>query len=177
MDFTFAPVDSIVNKVAQSGIRFLDPDTFYIPGPRISIDLAQCLWQGMVLREADFRAWVRDLRPEDYRGAFVAVHCSADALVPAWAYMLVAAALSTSASLVVHGTSDDLERLLTQRAIDAQINPADFADAKVVVKGCGHHPIHVSFHTALTQKLAPVVASLMFGEPCSTVPVFKKTKS
>lgn len=177
MDFTFAPVDSIVNKVAQSGIQFLDPDSFYTPGTRISIDLAQCLWQGMVLREADFRAWVRELRAEEFQGAYVAVHCSADALVPAWAFMLVAAALSTSAALVVHGTADDLERLMTQRAIDDKINPTDFMDAKVVVKGCGHHPIHPSFHAALTQKLTPVVGSLMFGEPCSTVPVFKKAKS
>lgn len=171
---TFTPVQTITNKVAQSGIISLDPDDFFTPGSRAEIDLAQCLWQGMVLREADFRQWVSALPLEEYRGAFVAVNCSAEAIIPAWAYMLVASALSPVAAMVVQGTAEDLERMLTARAIETGILPSDFADARVVVKGCGVHPVHPSFHVLLTQKLTPVVRSLMFGEPCSTVPVFKK---
>jgi hypothetical protein len=167
-------VETITNKVAQSGIITIDPDDFHTEGKRIHLDLKECLWQGLVLREEDFRNWVKSLNEEDFRGAMVSVGCSAEALIPSWAWMLIAARLSGVAADAVFGTPDDLERHLTLKQITQRIRPEDFSEARVVVKGCGMHAVHPVFHTEITRLLTPVVRSLMFGEPCSTVPVYKR---
>jgi hypothetical protein len=165
----------IVNRVQKSGLRTIDLEEMYIPGDRAELDIADQLFQGLILREKDFREFVKEHDWNQYEGKYVAVHCSADAVVPTWAYMLVASKLSGVAKYFVHGTLVDLERELIVSQIQ-ELNTQEFEGAKLVIKGCGELPIPESVYTSLMQKLTPVVSSIMYGEPCSTVPVYKARK-
>jgi hypothetical protein len=167
-------MSEIINKVAQSGIVTIDLENYYPAGERVSFDLASCLWQGLALREKDFREFVKQHDWASYQGKFVAVHCSVDAIVPQWAYMLVASALAGKAALVYYGSLESLENHLFYDAL-SRLDTSSFQDARVVVKGCGDMAIPSGAYMALVNKLQPVVKSIMFGEPCSTVPVYKKT--
>lgn len=166
-------MEEIVNKVAKSGLITLELDQFYVPGERKSIDIKDQLWQGLVLREKDFRDWVKSHDWEAYRGAFVAVFCSVDAIVPQWAFMLISSALTGVARKVVYGTSEVLEEVLFSEAMSS-LDPVAFADGRIVVKGCGDKPIPSGAYMKVIELLQPVAKSIMFGEPCSTVPVYKR---
>lgn len=165
--------DPIINKVASSGLVTLDLEDYYHQGERVIYDLKDNLFMGMILKEKDFREFLKNHDWSIYEGKNVAVICSEDAIIPTWAYMLLALKLSPFANAVVYGSLEQLEDKLYFDAI-AKINPADYAEARVVVKGCSKVPVPTSAYVEITQKLMPYVKSLMFGEPCSTVPLYKK---
>lgn len=165
--------DSIINKVAESGLITLDLEEFYPREEILSFDLKDYLFMGLILKEKDFRTALAELNWETYRNKSVAVFCSADAVIPMWAYMLTSVNLSSVNATVVFGTVDDMRQQLFLQNIDA-IAAEEFTDKRVVVKGCGDLPIGEFAYVRITTKLAPVVRSLMYGEPCSTVPVFKR---
>ncbi|MDB4904115.1 MAG: hypothetical protein JWQ63_3396 [Mucilaginibacter sp.] len=165
--------ENIVNKVAQSGLVTLDPAAFYPEGERVVYDIKDNLFQGLILREKDFREFVKTHDWSQYNGKNVAVTCTADAIVPAWAYMLLANRLAPYAREVVFGNEDVLETVLFVKNI-ANMDVEQYRDQRLVIKGCGDISVPVSAYVELTRKLTPVVKSLMFGEPCSTVPIYKK---
>jgi hypothetical protein len=167
--------EPIINKVAQSGLITFNLEKYYPQGERKHIDLKEVLFMGMILKEKDFRQWVKELDWSQYQNTFVAVNCTADVIIPTWAYMLVASKLSGVATKVVFGSLQTLESVLWEEAIN-QINADEFKDQKMVIKGCSNLPVSEAAYLLITQKLTPVVSSLMFGEPCSTVPVYKAPK-
>jgi hypothetical protein len=165
-------MDSIQNKVASSGIISIDPADFYTPGERCVFDIKAHLFQELILKEKDFRAFVSSNDWSVYRDKFVGLVCTADAIVPTWAYMLVALALEPFAKRVFFADTDAMELLLYKEKMQL-INPQDFKDARVVIKGCGDIPVPVNVYVELGRLLKPHVKSLMYGEPCSTVPLYK----
>ena len=167
-------MEEIVNKVAASGLVTINLEEFYPAGDRVSIDLADQLWQGLALREKDFRSWIQTHDWSQYQEKHVAVFCSVDAIIPAWAFMLVASALSDYAVTVVQGNRNELEEVLFRNVVDS-LDLTAYQDKRCVVKGCSNLPVPQSAYTHLVVRLRPVVRSIMFGEPCSTVPVFKRS--
>ncbi len=168
------PMAELVNRVAQSGLMTIDLEDFY-PGDPISVfDLKDYLHQGLVLREKDFRSALATHAWAQYQDQVLLIICSADAIVPAWAMMLVAARAEPYTLMVFYGDHDRYLEHVFHRTIDA-IDLSSFTDSRVVVKGCSSRKVPPSAYVALVQKLRPVVRSLMFGEPCSTVPVYKKS--
>ena len=163
----------IINKVAESGLITLDPASFLPQGETAVFDLKDYLFMGLILKEKDFREALKNLDWEQYRDKNVALTCTADAIIPVWAYMLVATYLQPVAREIVMGDEKDLTRQLFLKNLSA-IRPEDFADQRVVIKGCGDTPIGDFVYMELTKLLRPVVKSIMYGEPCSTVPVYKK---
>ncbi len=161
----------IVNRVATSSLVTVDLEEYYHPGERVLLDIRDWLFQGLLLKEKEFRAYVREHDWEQYDNKNVAVTCSTDAIVPVWAYMLITSRLQ-NANHVVMGSLEMLEFSLFRQAL-AGIDLQDMQGAKVVVKGCGNLPVPDSAYMELTRLLTPVVSSLMYGEPCSTVPVYK----
>jgi hypothetical protein len=167
--------DQIINKVAGSSLITFDLELYYKPGERILFDIKEHLFQELVLREKDFRDFIKGHDWEQYRNKFVAIHCSVDAIVPTWAYMLLAIALQPYASLVVFGSLEELEAAIIKESLST-VDWSAFKDAKVVIKGCSKVSVPVASYVEVTNKLKPYVSSIMFGEPCSTVPLFKKAK-
>lgn len=165
----------IVNRVANSGLVTLDLESYYHPGERVVYDLKDNLFMEAILREKDFREFLKSHDWNQYTGKNVAVICSADAIVPTWAYMLLAVHLEPYANMVVFGDLQTLEDKLFYDAL-SRINPEDYQGARVVVKGCSNYPVPVSAYVEVSRLLRPVVQSLLFGEPCSTVPLYKKPK-
>lgn len=165
----------IINRVAGSGLVSLDLETYYHPGERVVYDLKDNLFMGLILKEKDFRAFLKEHNWSQYTGKNVAITCTEDAIVPTWAYMLLTLYLQPYAHTVVYGTLADLDEKLYFDAI-AAINPEDYRDARVVVKGCSKVPVPVAAYVELTRLLKPVVQSLLFGEPCSTVPLYKRPR-
>ena len=165
--------NEIKNKVAESGLITIDLGEMYLPGERGLIDIKDQLFQGLILKEKDFREFIRTNDWSKYNGKFVALTCSADAIIPDWAWMLLAAALEPFAKKIVFGNLEILETVLFDEALE-KFDVEKFRDARVVIKGCGDKPIPKTAYIELTRKLKPVVKSIMYGEPCSTVPVYKK---
>jgi hypothetical protein len=165
----------IINKVVNSGLVSLDLEDFYHPGERVLYDLKNNLFQGLILREKEFRAFLKEHDWSTYQDKNVAITCSEDAIVPTWAYMLLSLHLTPYAHLVVFGDQETLEDKLFFDAL-SRIDLEQFRDKRVVVKGCSKHPVPLSAYVETSRLLMPVVQSLMFGEPCSTVPLFKRPK-
>jgi hypothetical protein len=163
----------IVNKVAQSGLVSLDPASFYPQGERVIYDIKDNLFHGLMLREKDFREFVKEHDWAQYTGKNVGITCTADAIVPTWAYMLLANKLAPYAKDVVFGDAATLETVLFEKAL-AGLDIEQYRDQRIVIKGCGDVEVPASAYVELTRRLTPVVKSLMFGEPCSTVPIYKK---
>ena len=168
--------NEIINRVAKSGLITLDLEEYYDQGERIVLDIKDQLFEGLVLREKDFRAFVREHDWSQYSNKNVAVTCTADAIIPTWAFMLIASRLSRIANFFVKGNLDDLENALFMNALQA-IDPAEFDGAKVVIKGCGQYPVPDFAYVELMRLLTPHATSIMYGEPCSTVPVYKAPRS
>lgn len=166
-------MSEIINKVAASGLITINLEEIYPEGKRLSVDIAAQLWQGIALKEKDFRDWIKLHDWEQYRDAYVAVYCSADAIIPHWAFMLVVSALSGIARRAVVASPQELESLIFRDLIFS-LDREVYRDARVVIKGCSDREVPVSAYSDLVFHLQPVVKSLMFGEPCSTVPVFKR---
>lgn len=167
---------TIINKVANSGLINIDLEDWYPKGLRRLIDLKNQLFHGLILREKDLREFIKTHDWQQYRDAYVAVHCSADAVIPVWAYMLVAAQLQPYAR---HVTFGDLEALETElyREILSGLDVEAYRNERLIIKGCGNLPVPPAAFLMLTTKLRPVAKSIMYGEACSTVPVYKAAKS
>jgi hypothetical protein len=163
----------IVNKVAESGLITLDPADFAPKQSVLSFDLKDYLFMGLILKEKDFRAALQQINWSNYDGSVVAVFCSADAIIPMWAYMLVATYLTPVAQKVFFGTPEQAFEQAWLQNIQA-LPVADFTDKRMVIKGCGDLPVSAAVYLTLTNLLQPVAKSIMYGEPCSTVPVYKK---
>ena len=162
-----------VNKVAESGILTLDLEQ-YLPKEEIAVfDIKGYLFMELILKEKDFRAALQSLDWSVYEGKNVAVTCSADAIIPVWAYMLITVYLQPVAKEVFFGTEEEMKKALLLRNI-AELSADDFTDKRVVVKGCGDVEIGPFAYLEVTKKLRPVAKSIMYGEPCSTLPIFKK---
>lgn len=166
----------IVNRVAQSALINFDLEQYYDQAPRVQIDIKHQLFNELVLREKDFRSFVKEHNWEDYKNKNVAVHCSVDAIVPTWAYMLLSSALEPYAKNLVFGDLSHLENHLFQQAL-AKIDLEEYKNQKVIIKGCGRFPVPEYAYVEITRLLSPVVSSLMYGEACSAVPIYKKPKS
>lgn len=165
--------DIIINKVAESGIISLDLET-YLPKTEIKVfDIKQYLFMELILKEKDFRISLQGLDWSEYRDQYVAVTCTADAIIPVWAYMLIATYLQPIAKEVHFGTAESFFQQLFIRTIN-EIDPEEFSDKRIVVKGCGDAEVGPFAYMEITKKLRPVAKSIMYGEPCSTVPVYKK---
>jgi len=164
--------DTIVNKVAESGLITLDLETFYPRDEILSFDLKAHLFMGLILKEKDFRAALQTTDWTVYKEKYVALYCSADAIIPLWAYMLVASYLKLQAREIFSGTPDEFRKKLFVENI-RNIDSGPFTGARVVVKGCGDLEIGEYAFVEIMSVLQPVVKSLMYGEPCSTVPVYK----
>lgn len=168
--------DEIVNRVEQSELIQVNLDEYYPRGERVGIDLAGYLKEGLILIEKEFRAAVEQVDWSSFTDKYVFVHCSADAIVPLWAFMLVSLKLNPFAKVVVMGEKDDLEKAI----FDAFLDEHDFdqyLDKPVIVKGCGNHPIPKSVFIEFTNRLQEKAKSIMFGEACSAVPLYKKKKA
>jgi hypothetical protein len=169
-------MDEIKNKIKDSGLIQLDLADFKPRSILLGLDLAAHLWQGLVLKEKDFRFWIKNADWESYRGQSVYIYCSADAIIPTWAFMLVSAALHPYAAYNCVGSKIDLEKQLIAENI-RKIDMAKFKNAKVIVKGCSDISNPEFALVTLLNHLQPHVDSLMYGEPCSTVPVYKRAKN
>ena len=167
--------DQLINKVAQSGLVTIDLEEFYPAGERIVFDIKEFLFQGLILREKDFREVIKNLDWKSYTDKYVSLVCSADAIVPTWAYMLLVSNLEPYAKKVVFGDLETLETVLYDEIL-SKISIAEYKDARVVIKGCGNLPVPKAAYIELTRLLRPVAKSIMYGEPCSTVPIFKQAK-
>lgn len=165
--------ENIVNKVAASGLVTLNLEHYYHHGERVVYDIKDNLFHGLMLREKDFREFIKTHDWTAYSGKSVAVICSADAIVPTWAYMLLANKMKPYANEVVFGGLDMLETVLMTKALQ-KIDLSAFTDQRVVIKGCGDIDVPTAAYVEITNILTPVVKSIMYGEPCSTVPVYKR---
>jgi hypothetical protein len=174
MQQKFNMEEPIINRVNQSGLIQLDLETMRLPGERVFFDLAPHLFMGLALKEKDYREFLSTHDWSQYQNKWVAIGCSADAIIPTWAYMLAATYLNPVAQLVVYGNLADLEKTLYLSQIEA-LNAEDFQDARIVIKGCSKESVPTDAYVSLMQKLQPIAKSIFFGEPCSTVPLFKKT--
>ena len=164
-----------VNKVSESGLITLNLEDFYPKEETAVFDMKDYLFMGLILKEKDFRETLKSLDLLVYKGKNIALTCTADAVIPVWAYMLVASYLQPIANELVFGDSDFLHKILFLKNI-AKVDVANYKDKRVVIKGCGELPISETAYVAITALLLPVVKSIMYGEPCSTVPVYKKPK-
>ncbi|WP_026905502.1 DUF2480 family protein [Pedobacter glucosidilyticus] len=165
--------ENIVNKVAQSGLVSVDLADLKPAGERVVYDIKDNLFHGLILKEKDFREFIKTHNWEQYTGKHIAITCSADAIVPTWAYMLLATKLADYASSIIYGTLEDLEIYLFNHEIE-KLDVQQYKDQRIVVKGCGDIYVPTASFVALTSKLHPVVKSIMYGEPCSTVPLYKR---
>jgi hypothetical protein len=163
----------IINRVTGSSLITFDLEEYYQPGERILFDLKDHLFQGLILREKDLRDVVKQNDWSVYQDKFVAITCTADAIIPTWAYMLIAIALKPYAKAVEFGTLLQLEEKLFESVL-SKVNWEQFRNSKVVVKGCSKVDVPASAYVKVVSELQPLAASLMFGEACSTVPLFKK---
>lgn len=165
--------ENFVNKVAASGLITFNLEEYYHSGERVVYDIKDNLFHGLMLREKDFREFIKTHDWASYTGKNIAVICSADAIVPTWAYMLLANKLKPFANEVVFGSLETLESVLFTKAL-AKIDLNAFAGERVVIKGCADIDVPISAYVEITSLLTPVVKSIMYGEPCSTVPIYKR---
>ncbi len=165
--------ENIINKVANSGLVTLNLEEYFHNGERVVYDIKDNLFHGLILKEQDFRAFIKEHDWSQYQNKNIAIICSADAIVPTWAYMLLANKLKPFANEVVFGSLEVLEAVLFTKSL-AKIDLNEYAGARVVVKGCADIDVPVSAYVEITTLLTPVVKSIMYGEPCSTVPIYKR---
>lgn len=167
--------EEIINRVANSKLVNIDLEEFYPEGKRVLFDIKDWLFEGIILKEKDFREYVKNHDWSQYRDSYVALTCSEDAIIPSWAYLLVSSELAPYAKKVVVGNLELLETSIFQDIIN-KIDILEFQDKPVIIKGCADKPIPPSAFTFLVQKLQPIAKTIMYGEACSTVPLYKKRK-
>jgi hypothetical protein len=167
--------EPIINRVAESGLITLNPEDYFPKGETALFDLKDHLFMGMILKEKEFREALKNIDWSVYQNKNVALFCSADAIIPVWAWMLAASYLQPVAKEIAMGDEKELHKQLFLKNLSA-ININELTDKRVVIKGCGETPIGDYVYMEITKILRPVVKSIMYGEPCSTVPVFKKSR-
>lgn len=163
----------IINKVAGSTLLVFDLEDYYPEGERVALDISGWLWEGFVLREKEFRETLKNHDWQQYTGKFVALQCSTDAIVPAWAYMLITVHLQPFAKKVAQGSIEHLNVLIYQELLDG-LNYNEYLDKPMIIKGCSRKPVPQEAYVLASQKLLPYAKSIMFGEACSAVPLYKK---
>lgn len=163
----------LINKIAESGLFTIDLEEYYPKGENVVFDLKDYLFMGLILKEKDFREALKNIDWSIYKSKNVAITCSADAVIPMWAYMLITSYLRPKAEEIVFGNEDDLQKALFIKNLSA-INIPDYIDKRIVIKGCGDKPVPEAAYIEITRLLRPVVKSIMYGEPCSTVPIYKR---
>ena len=164
--------EGIVNKIAQSSLSQVDLEEYLPKSEVVAYDIAQNLYEGLVLREKDFRTFIAEYNWAQFKGKIVAVHCSVEAIIPNWAFMLVASKLNTAGVENKFGSIDEVKEKYLVEAVKS-LDSSLFKDKKVLIKGCGSMDLSPSVYVEITNILQPMVSSLMFGESCSTVPVYK----
>ena len=167
--------EEIINRVSKSKLITFDLEEIYPEGKRVLFDVKDWLFQELILKETEFRESVKNHDWSQYKKSFVAVNCSVDAIIPSWALMLVASELIPFANKVVIGDLELLETVVYQELISF-LDFKEFADVPVIIKGCANKPIPKSAYAFLIEKLQPIAKSIMFGEACSTVPLYKSKK-
>jgi hypothetical protein len=165
--------EEIINRVANSKLKVIDLEDYYPSGKRVLFDIKDWLFEGFVLREKDFRVYVAEHDWSQYQDCYVALHCSTDAIVPDWAYMLISLELEGYSKLTVIGSLTELESILYTTII-SELDLSIYRDFPVIIKGCAHKPVPANALVLLSQKLKPIAKSIMFGEACSSVPLFKR---
>lgn len=165
--------DEIINRVAGSVLQVFDLEDYYPEGERVSLDISQWLWEGFVLREKEFREALKAFDWQQYLGKYVALHCRTEAIVPAWAYMLVTVYLQPFAKKIVQGNAADINVLVYQELLDS-LDYTEYSGKPVIIKGCSRKPVPQEAYVMAAQKLMPFAKSIMFGEACSSVPLYKK---
>ncbi|MFK5958299.1 MAG: DUF2480 family protein [Lutibacter sp.] len=165
--------DKIVNRVANSQLKTVDLEEFYPRGTRTIIDLKKWLFQELILKETEFRAHLKNHNWSQYKNHYIALTCSSDAIIPSWAFMLISTYLTPISKKIIVGNLNDLETSLFQEII-SQINIEEYKGKSIIIKGCANKPITQTSYIQLIEKLQPIAKSIMFGEACSTVPLFKK---
>jgi len=165
----------IVNRIANSNLITIDLEDWYLEGVRTVFDISDWLFEGLLLREKEFRTYLSEHDWSQYQGHFVALTCDTDAIIPGWAYMLVTTAISPYAKKVVFGDLTQLETSLYESQI-ATISTEDYVDKPIIIKGCSDKPVPQNAYITLLEKLQPVAKSIMYGEACSSVPLYKKRK-
>ena len=163
----------LLNKVAESGIVTIDLEEFFPLDPIALFDMKDYLFMGMILKEKDFREALKTIEWQVYAEKNVALTCTADAIIPVWAYMLAVTYLQPIAKEILFGTEDYVHRSLFLKNLQ-MIEISQYQDKRVVIKGCGDKVITETAYVEITRLLRPVVKSIMYGEPCSTVPVYKR---
>jgi hypothetical protein len=164
----------IINKVANSSLKIFDLEEIYPSNPRLEVDIAQWLYQGFVLREKDFREALKQVDWSVYKDAFVGLYCSTDAILPGWAYMLLTSYLQPVVKRVFLGDKDHLEKSIYQELL-LTLDYSSYIDLPVIIKGCSKKEIPEEAYVLATQQMMNYARSIMFGEACSAVPIFKKT--
>lgn len=165
--------DALINKVSESALITLNLEDYYPKESIVLFDLKDYLFMGLILKEKDFREALKNLDLEPYANKIVSVTCSADAVIPMWAYMLTASYLQPVATEVFFGNEEEAKKEILLNNI-SKIPPEEFIDKRIVIKGCGELPIGEAAYLQATKILRPVAKSIMYGEPCSTVPIFKR---
>ena len=168
-------MDAIINKVANSALEVFDLEDYYPKEIRTQIDIAQWLLDGFLLKEQHFRTELKNHNWSQYQNQYVAINCSTDAIVPAWASILVAVHLAPFAKKTVGGDLQDLETALYQEILLA-LDYSKYQNKPVILKGCSKKPVPENAYLMAIQKLQPFAKSIMYGEACSAVPLFKKGK-
>lgn len=168
-------MSEIVNRVSESGLLTLDLEKFVSNNEIVEVDIAEQLWQGLALKEKDFREWIKTNDWSVFKGKSVYIHCSVDAIIPSWAYMLIASSLVQFTNSFIVGDKVSLELKLIKENI-SKIDLSELKDKRVVIKGCSDVSSPNFCMVEIVKHIQPVVKSIMFGEPCSTVPIYKKKK-
>ena len=163
----------IINKVDKSGLISFNLEDYYPKQERKSIDLKNYLWQGLILREKEFRILIADTNWSEYQDKFVCVYCSNEAIIPVWAYMLIAAALEPFAQKIVFGDLKNLEESIFHDTLK-NLDLSGYKDQRIIIKGCSKYPVPPSAYLEITTILKPLAKSIMYGEACSTVPIYKR---
>lgn len=167
--------DEIINKVANSGLITIDLEELYPEGERVLLDVKPLLFQELILKEKEFRDFIKNEDWSKYKNKLVAITCTNDAIVPTWAYMLLSLALEPFAKKIVFGNLDQLEISVFDEAL-SKMDFSKYKDARIVIKGCSGKPVPTNAFVKLTAALKPFAKSIMYGEPCSTVPLYKAPK-
>ena len=166
-------MDTIINKVAESKLEIFDLEDLYPTGKRISLDISQWLTEGFLLKEKEFRKSLSDHDWKVYKDAYVAIYCSTDAIIPAWANILVTVHLTPYAKLIINGSIEDIDAVLYQNILN-QVDYSAYVGKSVILKGCSRKPVPMSAYLLAAQNLQRVAKSIMYGEACSAVPLYKK---
>lgn len=165
----------LINRVANSGLITINLEDFFPKEEVMTFDLKDYLFKELILKEKDFRLALKEHNWEQYQDKFLLVYCSTDAIIPVWAFMLVSAYATPHAKSIFQGTESEFHKLAFASALD-NFDAAQYDQKKIIIKGCSNKPVPVSAYVDLTQKLQPFAQSIMYGEPCSTVPIFKRPR-